>query len=384
MVRSSRRGAVIVGVVFLITGLALWAVPEAPLEIKTLFPVLGVIVLAIGLVLVLGRSGTVVDRERRVVTRWWGLLWRMRITTDTLDGVERVELARVARRTRRGQIYYAISLHGASAPIPLYTSSCEATSRAMADQVASFLQLDVHDKIYPLSTLLDAKASRPPEPIIRRPGEIAVPVVERICSGLEKIDRPPPPAKMRSQVELSPDRVTVTFPRQGFAPGLQLMALGGIVIIGFFTAFPFIAIQQMRDMRNEMRREIHGEVDDSPHPMEGIAYCMLVPAGLLAILFACLIIGAATAQVRIEITPRGVEVRGGLWKQFFGARELDEIRVEGETGKWPKSCCVFLRAGRTSTRIGDEKTSREECEYLEALIKTVVSKQELVTEPERG
>ena len=186
--------------------------------------------------------------------------------------------------------------------------------------------------------------------------------------GLEKVDFPQPPALMQSHVELSPDSVQITLPRQGFSPVLLLIAVFGVLSVAAFTALPFVAAHQMR----EMRREVHGH--DVPGGLDGLGYCMLLPAFGLAVVFSSLVIGAAVSQVRVAATPTEVVVQGGLWKTVIATSALEEVRVEGTGGDWMTPCFVMVRSSGRSARFGGNKIRREECEYLAALVKRIVAK----------
>ncbi len=96
--------------------------------------------------LLIGRAGTSVDRGRRTVISWWGILgWRW-CTPHDLRGFERIAVLRLLRRGESGDRHtYAIILDGGAGPLLLVRRSDLHQARDIARGLAAFAGLPLQD-----------------------------------------------------------------------------------------------------------------------------------------------------------------------------------------------------------------------------------------------
>lgn len=340
------------GALFVLVSFAVMAIEKVEDKSILLFPLVGGTVFLVGVILTCGRSGTTIDRRRRLLTRWWGLFKPMWNATFSIEDATHVSLER--KRASKGQVRYVVWCCGPEAPRQILTSGSETVARAAADKAARFLQLELRDFTGEPSGVKDQQA-----PSIRRqPEEIGVAVGERMLSGLEGLELPKQPEKMLSRIEPLPGGLEITLPRVGFTGPMPVLAVMFAFPVVFLAIAPSIIMKQMP------------EIHDAPLPF---SICLYFPALVLGGLLFTMVLGGMRTRLRMIITPHEVRVKGGLWQTGIPFDRLEEVRVEGRGGNWSTPCFVLLRSASAMARFGGNNLSRAECEYLAALVRAAAA-----------
>ena len=304
--------------------------------------------LAGAIALAFNRRETVIDRGRGVVT-WRGRVgpWR-RESSRPLAGPTRVEL-RLELGDEDNGTSYQVVLCGAESDIEVIRTGNVTRARREAERAAAFLGVELRD----LSGRHFGMAT-----VVRRPGEIGVPIGVRVMAGTEPVDLPPRPPDLRTVIEPDgPDAFALTLPRQGFTWPVLLVGLVSLALLVFVTLFAVgfltLAFVQFRD----------------PTP----ALVLLLPLGFVAVPLVGLPAGMAWFRQRVWVSPGGVRVKSLFGQRRIPAADLDEVRVEELRLGTVVLRTVILRTMTTETQFGT-MLDRAECDYLAALIKLVVAK----------
>lgn len=111
-----------------------------------------------------------------------------------------------------------------------------------------------------------------------------------------------------------------------------------------------------------------------PPAFKVFGLCLLAPGVLLALLVTGLLIGAARTKVRIHITSHEIRVAYGLTTTTIPLQRLEEVGVNGTGRGWSSPCFITLRSAAARAQFGGNGLTREECEYLAAIIKALAAK----------
>lgn len=345
------------GLLSLTIGVLLSLAPDVPPEPPLAMLSVALLTLLGGGGLALGRHGTIIDRERQQVVRWWGLLRPMRRREFSLDQVDRVVIDLAANpRGRSRARYLRLSLQGAEAQIHLIETKSEPRIRDLADQVAAYLQLEVHDRTVFTELKRDAR-----EPIVRKPpqeGQHAPPL--SASSGVAPAIAPP--ANLSATIENTPQGVRITMPRQGFSPPLLMILAVSLIPISFFAFAPSVmASRSMRDADPDFQR-----MAATQHRVFSV--CTMSISAFLALLLSFVAIKSARTQVRVDASPQEVAVQYGLVRTVFDAGQIVEIRAEGKGGNWTTPCYVLIRSRTRLARFGGGNLTRPEGDYLAQIV----------------
>lgn len=239
-IRSGGGCISIFGLPFLLAGLFVMQIPLGiiPMEgssgdLPSIFVVLfGSIFAAVGVCLVFGRSGIIIDRGRGRVLQWYGFLVPMKRTEHMLDSIRQVEMS-FSSGDSDSAATWPVKLSGEeiAKPISVLQPKNFAEARQLAEELSRFLRKPLVDS----ST--GESVTRDPEHLdesyrdrVRRTGE-AVSVL------------PPEPSTMRSRVERTGDGVIVHIPGQAksgiyYIPVFFSLLFSGIVV--WFFLLPII------------------------------------------------------------------------------------------------------------------------------------------------
>lgn len=150
---------------------------------------LGLVFTLVGTGLVFGRSGMTIDRSRRTVDRWWGLVGvPFKREQTRLDDVDAVTVTREIRRgDKRSYTVYPVRLSGAVTSINIDEPQDPAKARAAAEKLAEFLQMPIRDS----STGREQ---------VRQPDDINLSLRERVRQKGLSVEVPDAPARLKSKV----------------------------------------------------------------------------------------------------------------------------------------------------------------------------------------
>ena len=238
---QTRRGGgllMIFGLPFLLTGLFVigfpfWGNPPEgggpPLMVTVIF---GAVFTALGAALMFGRSGMIIDRRKRSIVRWSGLLVPMKKTTYPLDYHDRITIRKDLRRSEKHTYYaYPIVLkgsHGVSEGIVFDEPTDYPQARRTAEEITTFLKMP----------LVDTTSGRE---VIREPDRLDESIRERANRTKEEVTTFHPPPGMRARVgeesgtliiEIPPQRLTI----EHYKRMAILMVIGAValcIVIGF-------------------------------------------------------------------------------------------------------------------------------------------------------
>ncbi len=230
---QTRRGGgclMIFGLPFLLTGLfvmgfSFWESPPGdggpPLLVTVIF---GSIFTALGTGLMFGRSGMIINRRKRSIVRWSGLLVPMKKTTYPLDYHDRITIRKELRSGEK-QTYYAYPIvlkgsHGVGGGIVFDEPTDYPQARRTAEKITAFLKMP----------LVDTTSGRE---VIREPDRLDESIRQRATRTKDKVEALHPPSHMRARVkeesgtliiEIPPQRLTLEhYKRMGI-----LMAIGAV------------------------------------------------------------------------------------------------------------------------------------------------------------
>lgn len=149
--RVARSTWMLFGLAFLVVGLfiSFLLLAARPESIEVI--VLGGALALLGAVLTCVRVGVIVDRQRRTVTTWWGLLvplYRNR-TEYSVSRADFVTLSREERKAGKGEIYavFPVTLGGSGGDaMTIHEPHDHDKARHLAEEIAKFLGLGIRDR----------------------------------------------------------------------------------------------------------------------------------------------------------------------------------------------------------------------------------------------
>lgn len=150
-VLTHKRGGgriALLGLPFFLAGLFVAQIPFAiiltqfegnPIVLAIVLP-LGPLFGAVGFVLMLSRSGSIIDRKNGLIIQWWGLLIPMKKKVYSLDTVTRVRVGYRAESRDSPEAFSILLVTGDSQPpIVLVDVSTEELAVKTAEELALFL-----------------------------------------------------------------------------------------------------------------------------------------------------------------------------------------------------------------------------------------------------
>ncbi len=250
--------------------------------------------LAIGAGLVFGRHESIVDRAAGTATGRWKLgPLPLGATPSPLVAYDRVAIRREVRRAKNSSYHvYAVKLQGSGAILAVDEPRDPLKARRIAEDLARFLGLDLHD------------ASEGGETVVRTAAELDMSIRERMRGQLPEIGSP----------GRSP-RATIVPIAEGFLvdlpPSNNRMAIAGSVVAGF-AGVVFIGLF----FGDLLFDEAIAAAPASVQLVFGSCALALL-AGVLAP--TVLAVRQERTRVLLEATPRGLRVAEsslGLTRQF--------------------------------------------------------------------
>jgi len=233
--RSDVVGCVVVaGLLFTAGGVLTiaFAMGQLPVEaslnpdLKIAAQVVGVLVAMLGLVFVGGRNGKVFDGRRRTLVSWWGFLVPMRSKEVRLAAYSMVVLSKEVRRSKNSSTtLYPIRLEGDATEV-LGVDQCldYLQARRVAEAVSKVARL-------PLTDSSSGKA------VVREPDTLDESLRTRMRRLGERIEIPPRPVTMQSQVGVTSSTVTIDIPGMSARARLIINLIISAVVLGIGILF---------------------------------------------------------------------------------------------------------------------------------------------------
>lgn len=152
----TRRGggmAIVFGVVFLVTGLLIISLSfkvtgEIPWYVAAIF---GAVFLVLGMAMTFGRNGIVIDRRKRTMVHWIGLLVPMKKTHYKLEQFDHIAIIRDVQHVDKGfHTVYPVAIRsrrGGVRGLIFHEPDEYSQAKSEAKKIAAFLRLPIIDTI---------------------------------------------------------------------------------------------------------------------------------------------------------------------------------------------------------------------------------------------
>jgi hypothetical protein len=304
MLQTRRGGGFLIffGLPFLLTGLfvmgfSFWDPPGggggAPLLVTVIF---GSIFTAVGVAMMFGRSGMIIDRRKGTLVRWSGLLVPMKKTTYILDYHDRITIRKDLRRSEK-RTYYAYPIvlkgsHGDTEGIVFDEPTDYSEARRTAEEITAFLKLP----------LVDTTSGNE---VVREPDRLDESIRERARRTNERVEAFDPPPDMRARVREESGTLIIEIPPQKLTRE-HYKRMGILLIIGVVAASVVVGVDNLRHFK----------------PNELIFYA---PMGIFILLFASRTILRQTRR-SFRVTASRSLLR--VEKRNSSRREVTEIPVD--------------------------------------------------------
>jgi hypothetical protein len=184
---------------------------------------------AVGVFLVFGRSGLILDRRRKLLIQWKGLLVAMKREEQFLSGEERVVIQRDSGDSDSG-LTYPVKLEGNQLKtVDIFSPANYQEARRVAEEIARFLSRPLED----FSTGVK---------VLREPDKLDESLRERIARTKEDTSfLPAVPFQMKTKVTETAEGVILEIPGGGITVSLWLQMGMALVFLGiilyFFSGF---------------------------------------------------------------------------------------------------------------------------------------------------
>jgi hypothetical protein len=343
-------GLLAVGLFFLIGCLAL-PLPPAGCTTGTLAIVGGVMAL-LGATFMSVRFGVIVDRQRRTITTWWGLLVPIHKTEHPFSQSHHVILSREERSAGRSSYeVFPVRLEGASTDaITIHEPRDYDKARRLGEEVAKFLHLEIRDR-------------SSGEEVAREAGALDKSLRQRVKrSGLTtRMPQQPPGAK--ASVSFGGKRADVTIDIPPIAHWLWF-ALAGLLIAALSAVFIEFDSKLTKDLPNI------GHLS--------FTFLVLLCLTLPAMLFIAYRMGAVHHERLTVSSSELVLTRRSLFgtnTTRLKADEIEEVEITRDSkSKIGGSAAgrVVIRSDRGSVELGAMR-SEEELRWLRDMLINVLT-----------
>jgi hypothetical protein len=224
------------GLPFLLAGLFIIQIPLGlvPVENSDSLPwffffVFGGVFVAVGIFLVFGRSGIILDRRRKLLIRWKGLLVAMKKEEQFLEDVKRVVIHQDSGDSDAGPSY-PVKLEGNNLKgVDIFSPPDYREARRVAEELARFLSRPVEDFSSGVK-------------VMREPDKLDESLRERIQRTKEDTSLlPAVPFQMKTKITETAEGLTLEIPRGGITVSHWVQMGIGLVFFGimlyFFSGF---------------------------------------------------------------------------------------------------------------------------------------------------
>ena len=195
----------------------------------------GSIFAMVGLGLMAGRRGIIIDRQRHRVVRWYGLLLPMVRRENLLGLCDRLALTREVRKSDKStRIVYPVRLEGNAQEkaIHIHEPLDYQEARRTAESLAAFLRL-------PLVDLSSGKE------VVREPDRLDESIRERVRRTGEEIPDAVAPPQMRSTLQEESGTLHIRIPPTGVTAVHRLCLISFLIFVGVAAVVlaPFLELQ---------------------------------------------------------------------------------------------------------------------------------------------
>ncbi len=342
------------GLPFFLSGLSALAIPfvefskvQGPDRFALLIPAfMSIPFLLIGAGFLFGRSGLILDRRRKKVVQWWGLLVPFSKTENDFQDLERVDIS-VERRGGKNKVtVFPVTLKGKGKPIEIEAPQTHFAARTLAEKVAKFLQFGIMDNSMGVG-------------VFREAGTLDEPLRDRILRQDGPAPAPPADEHRRGRIQYQTRDETGAFilPRIGFTPALMLsLGIGGFVALVFAGVFliPILSILGQKD--GALPALI----------MIGFFFTPIIISILGMLVYG---LKTSTTQEKLLASPRGIVIERttcfGKTQFSMSATELEELDrgTRGPTGSIFQDPVLYARSDKTELDFGHGLT-RDELDWL--------------------
>lgn len=256
----------------------------------------------VGLVLMVGRRGIVIDRQRHRVVKWYGLLVPMIRRESLLTLCDRLALTREVRRSDKStRIVYPVRLEGSAQEqaIHIVEPLDYQEARRTAESLSEFLRLPLVD----LSSGTE---------VVREPERLDESIRERARRTREEIPEAVAPPQIRSALEEESGTLRIQIPPTDVTAVHRLHLVAAVIFIGI-TAFiltPMLA----SDARDPMSYLFIG--------LLGAGFVVLPLVSTLS-----RVAGQARRGCTVQASPSVLRIEQGKRVTEIFADELEELEV---------------------------------------------------------
>jgi len=164
----------------------------------------GVVFVGVGLVMALGRRGTLINRREGTITTWWGLLFSWHRSRQPLAAYEEVRLSKELRRSSGGRgtarTVYCIRLSGEAAKgIKVGESARHEEARSAAEAVAKRMAFP----------LVDSSSGKT---VVRKPELLDESIRQQTKLKRKRYKLPDAPSEMKTSVTAEQDKIVLGIP----------------------------------------------------------------------------------------------------------------------------------------------------------------------------
>lgn len=316
--------------------------------------------LAVGAGLLLGRAGLSLDRRRRKIIQWWGLLIPFRTTERDLQDLEQVGISVDRRGGKNKHTVYPVLLEGKTGePIEIEAPGNHFQARQVAEKLAKFLGLGIADTSMGVRTFRPANSLDEPlrDRILRQDGPAPLP------SG----GQPP-----RLQYQSREDTGAFILPKVGFTGSAVISLIVGVLFVAIFVVVMLVPLVFMLEKAN------------SWIPVAIMLGSISLPmVGVLGAIIAG-VVRTVTQQEKLLASPRGITIERSDWfgttKTAMPSQELEELEKGISSGGTPanllRTPILFARSDKVELEFGQGLTPDE----IDWLAKTI--RHHLTREPE--
>jgi len=263
----------------------------------------------VGLFLMTGRSGIIIDKRKNTFLKWYGLLVPMIRKEYPLDRHERVSLRKEVRSSRNSSTtVYVVRLEGEDDVKPLLFDSPTDynDSRNIAERLSKFLRV-------PLADFSSGSE------IVREYDKLDESMRDRAERTREKIELPDPLPDMISLIHDDYGTIKIEIPPPGFNALLYLQLAAPVIISGLMVLFFFARTSGL---------------DSEPPPPLLFGLILLFFVGLPFVVMLIRVLPKAKKRFSINVSRETLKVEQNLLgrKKSFEIRadELEELEI-GET-----------------------------------------------------
>lgn len=312
----------------------------------------------LGAIFMCVHSGVMLDRQRRTITTWWGLLVPFHKTEHPFSQTHYVTLSREERRAGRGGRYevFPVRLEGPGTDaIALHEPRNHDKARQLAEEIAKFIHLGIRDRSSGTEVSRDA-------------GVLDQSLRQRARRAIRPVPLPAQPPQARAIFEYGGTRTPTT---------IEIPPVGRTVLwflLAIFTAGAIVIVSELFIWRR-------GDLADMDVGMRALFTFLLILSFILP-----LPLRTAILRERLVVSPDELVVTR---QDIFGTKttrlmadEVEEVEVthakrgiyRGYATFGGGTSRVVIRSDRGSIELGAALSNPEEVKWLrDALVHVLTS-----------